>query len=171
MFVCGNRERALLRRKLQRLPGSGGGRWTLFDRSLSRLQQAGIAASLLVDQRWSSSLQSKNGNVCGAKSRDFVGNALIRTCRWTPDRNHAGAIRGPSKSAESDRGGVNDRGGRQSANEAYCGLSTWRAARAALVRVSTPILANRLLACFFTVLMEESRIIAISGFVFPSVIQ
>src|ERR1700741_4560767 len=53
----------------------------------------------------------------------------------------------------------------------YWGLSTLRAARAAAVRVSTPILANRLLACFFTVLMDESRMIAISGLVFPSLIQ
>ena len=52
-----------------------------------------------------------------------------------------------------------------------CGLSTRRAARAAAVRVSTPSLAKRLLACFFTVLTEDSRMIAISGFVLPSAIQ
>ena len=58
VFVCGDRKRPVLWRKLQRLPRRDSGRRTLFDRRLSRFQQAGIAASFLVDQRRSSSLQS-----------------------------------------------------------------------------------------------------------------
>jgi hypothetical protein len=53
----------------------------------------------------------------------------------------------------------------------YCGDNTLKAALAAEVRVSTPNLVKRLLACFLTVLIDESRMIAISGLVFPSVIQ
>ena len=55
-------------------------------------QQVGIDASLLVDQRWSSSLQPQNGNVFGQEGGDLVWKTLIGTRGRSTDRNNPGTF-------------------------------------------------------------------------------
>ena len=105
-------------------------------------------------------------DLCARNLRDIVRNRMstvkdsTKRLNWAKLWNSGGPLAVDCRRLTASFGSV-----------CYCGESTLRAALAAEVRVSTPSLVKRLFACFLTVLIDESRMMAISGLVLPSVIQ